>query len=421
MELIKNIPNDFIIFLLVSVFSLLIGLEQRRHHAAEPKDSLFGMDRTYTLIGILGFILYIIAPEKIWFFATGGLVISIFLGIFYWKKIENQNKYGITSMVTVLITYSLAPLLYTKPVWVTILIVTTVLVLIEMKDQLRALSGKFDNNDFIILAKFLAISGIILPLLPHKIMTDVIPISPFKFWLVVVVVSALSYLSYLLKKFIFPKNGMLITGFLGGMYSSTATTLVLARKSKQPDMALNQVSASVILATGMMFIRIYILILIFNQSLARLLILPFAILTVITFAVSWLLFKFGKTGKNTELTGHKHKNPLEFKTALLFAVLFVLFAIVTKYVLETFGAQGLDVLSLVVGVTDIDPFLMSLFTGKYQIELQEIARATLIAVSSNNLMKLGYALVLGNKSIRKPLITGFSIIIAASVVAIFLL
>ncbi|HDO27694.1 MAG TPA: DUF4010 domain-containing protein, partial [Bacteroidetes bacterium] len=113
--------------------------------------------------------------------------------------------------------------------------------------------------------------------------------------------------------------------------------------------------------------------------------------------------------------------PLEFKTALLFAVLFVLFAIVTKYVLETFGAQGLDVLSLVVGVTDIDPFLMSLFTGKYQIELQEIARATLIAVSSNNLMKLGYALVLGNTSIRKPLITGFSIIIAASVVAIFLL
>ncbi|HDO27410.1 MAG TPA: DUF4010 domain-containing protein [Bacteroidetes bacterium] len=421
MELIKNIPNDFIIFLLVAVFSLLIGLEQRRHHYNEPKDSLFGMDRTYTLIGILGFILYIIAPEKIWFFATGGLVISFFLGIFYWKKIENQNKYGITSMVTVLITYSLAPLLYTKPVWVTILVVTTVLILIEMKDRLKALSGKFDNNDFIILAKFLAISGIILPLLPHKIMTDVIPISPFKFWLVVVVVSALSYLSYLLKKFIFPKNGMLITGFLGGMYSSTATTLVLARKSKQPDMALNQVSASIILATGMMFIRIYILILIFNQALARLLILPFAILTVITFAVSWLLFKFGKTGKNTELTGHKHKNPLEFKTALLFAVLFVLFAIVTKYVLETFGAQGLDVLSLVVGVTDIDPFLMSLFTGKYQIELQEIARATLIAVSSNNLMKLGYALVLGNTSIRKPLITGFSIIIAASVVAIFLL
>jgi len=421
MNLVKDIPNDFIIFLLVAVFSLLIGLEQRRHHYYEPKDSLFGMDRTYTLIGILGFVLYVIAPEKIWFFATGGLAISLFLGIFYWKKIENQNKFGITSMVTVLITYSLAPLLYTKPVWVTLLVVTSVLVLIEMKDQFKALSGKFDNNDFIILAKFLAISGIILPLLPHKVITDVIPISPFKLWLVVVVVSGVSYLSYLLRKFIFPKNGMLITGFLGGLYSSTATTLVLARKSKLPDTALNRVSASIILATGMMFIRIYFLILIFNQALAKLLILPFAILTVITFIVSWLILKFEKSGKNTEIKISKHKNPLEFKTSLLFAGLFILFAVITKYVLQAYGSQGLDLLSLVVWVTDIDPFLMSLFTGKYHIELQEIAQATLIAISSNNLMKLGYALVLGNKSIRTYLTIGFLLIIAATVVVIFLI
>ncbi len=421
MELIKSIPNDFVIFILVSVFSLLIGLEQRRHHFEEPRDSIFGLDRTYALIGILGYILYIIAPAKLWVFATGGLIISLFLAIYYYKKIETQNKFGITSMVTLLITYSLAPLLYTKPVWISVLVVTAVLVLIEMKEQLRTLSGKFDNNDFITLAKFLAISGIILPLLPHKIITDVVPISPFKFWLVVVVVSALSYLSYLLKKFIFPKSGMLVTGFLGGLYSSTAATLVLARKSQNPDTALNQVSSAIILATGMMFIRIYILILIFNQALAGLLLIPFAILTVITLIISWLVCKFEKTGKDTEIQISKHKNPLEFKTALAFAVLFVLFSIITKYVLQSFGSEGLNVLSFLVGVTDIDPFLMSLFTGKYHIELQEIARATLIAISSNNLMKLGYALVLGNKSIRTYLIIGFLMIIAVTVVIIFLL
>jgi uncharacterized membrane protein (DUF4010 family) len=421
MSFISNIPDDFINFLLVTVFSLLIGLEQRRHHYDEPKDSLFGMDRTYTLIGILGFILYIIAPAKIWLFAMGGMAIVFFLSIFYWKKIERQGKFGITSMITILITYSLTPLLYTKPIWVTILIVTTVLILIEMKEQLKTLGGKFDNNDFITLAKFLIISGIILPLLPHHIINDIIPISPFKFWLVVVVVSALSYLSYLLKKFIFPRNGILITGFLGGLYSSTATTVVLARKSKDPDTALNQVSASVILATGMMFIRIYVLILIFNQELARLLTLPFAVLTVVTLIISWLILKFEKTGIKTEINNHRHKNPLEFKTALLFAGLFILFTVITKYVLETFGTQGLDILSLVVGITDIDPFLMSLFTGKYPIELHEIARATLIAVSSNNLMKLGYALVLGDKALRKSLIAGFTIIIAAAIVIIFTL
>ena len=131
--------------------------------------------------------------------------------------------------------------------------------------------------------------------------------------------------------------------------------------------------------------------------------------------------KFEKTGIKTEINNHRHKNPLEFKTALLFAGLFILFTVITKYVLETFGTQGLDILSLVVGITDIDPFLMSLFTGKYPIELHEIARATLIAVSSNNLMKLGYALVLGDKALRKSLIAGFTIIIAAAIVIIFTL
>ncbi len=421
MSYFANIPDDFIKFILVTVFSLLIGLEQRRHHFKEKSETVFGMDRTYTFIGIFGFILYVMAPGKIWLFGLGAVLITVFLAIFYVKKIETQKMYGITSIITVLITYSLAPLLYTKPVWLTILVVTTVLFLTELKEQFKTLSGKFDNDEFTILAKFLAMSGIILPLLPHKIISDIIPISPFKFWLVVVVVSGVSYLSYLLKKFIFPKTGMILTGLLGGLYSSTATTVVLARKSKEPDAALNQVSASVILATAMMFIRIYILIVIFNQTLAKLMIIPFSVLTAFTFLVAWALFKWGKKGENTELKDTKHKNPLEFKTALLFAVLFVVFAALTKFVLKTYGTQGLDVLSLVVGVTDIDPFLMSLFTGKYQIAMQAIASATLIAISSNNLMKLGYAIALGSKAIRKPLIAGFFAIIAATVVVIVLL
>ena len=419
MEIIRNIPNDFVIFVMVTVFSLLIGLEQRRHHAGEAgKGELFGTDRTYALIGILGFILFAVSPDNLWLFASGGMVLSVFLAIFYWKRIEARGKFGLTSIITVFITYSLAPLLYTKPVWVTVCVVTAVMVLIEMKEQLVELSGKFDNDDFVILAKFLAISGIVLPLLPHEPISEFIPISPFKFWMVVVVVSAVSYLSYILKKFVFPKDGMLITGFLGGLYSSTATTLVLARKSKEPDTALNQVSSAIILATGMMFIRIYVLILIFNLPLAKVLALPFAILTALTLAVSWVVLKLARSGTDKAVAESQNKNPLEFKTALVFAALFVLFAVITKFVLGSFGTRGLDVLALVVGVTDIDPFLMSLFTGSYPIALSAIGKATLIAVSSNNFVKLVYAVVFGDKAVRKPVIAGFAVIIAASAVIV---
>ena len=410
-----DIPVDLINFMMVVAFSLLIGLEQRRHHFDEPKDSLFGMDRTFAMVGILGFILYRMSPANLIPFSIGGIVTSGFLAIYYFKRIESQNKYGLTSIIIVLITYSLTPLIYNSPVWLTILIVSTVLVLTQLKQQLRILSGKFDDNEFITLAKFLVISGIILPLLPNTEITEFIPVSPFKFWLAVVVISGISYLSYLLKKFVFPQSGILITGILGGLYSSTATSVVLARKSREKNVAVNRIVASVILATGMMFIRIFTIVLIFNPALAKHLAIPFSALFLITFFTAGVIYKVCKKGETTKIQNPKIKNPLEFNTAMLFAFLFVLFSVITKYVLNSYGAQGLDFLAFVVGVTDIDPFLVSLFSGTFQVTLPAIANATLIAISSNNLVKLGYVLTLGNKAIRLSAILGFAVIIIASV------
>ncbi len=415
-----DIPVDLINFLMVVAFSLLIGLEQRRHHFEEPKDSLFGMDRTFTMLGILGFVLYRMSPEKLIPFSIGAVVVSVFLAIYYFKRIENQNRYGLTSIIIALITYSLTPLIYNTPIWLTILVVTSVLVLTQLKKQLKILSGKFDDNEFITLAKFLVISGIILPLLPNKEITEFIPVSPFKFWLAVVVISGISYLSYLLKKFVFPKSGMLITGILGGMYSSTATSIVLARKSKVTNIAVNRMTASIILATGMMFIRIFIIVLVFNSALAKHLVVPFTVLTFITFLTAGVIYKVCKKGISTSIENPKIKNPLEFNTAMLFAFLFVLFSVITKYVLKSYGTQGLDFLALVVGVTDIDPFLVSLFSGEYQVTLPAIANATLIAISSNNLVKLGYVVSLGSKEIRLSAIVGFGVIIVASVLFVLI-
>ena len=111
---------------------------------------------------------------------------------------------------------------------------------------------------------------------------------------------------------------------------------------------------------------------------------------------------------------------MEFKTALLFAVLFIVFTLLTKYLMEMYGSKGLNLLSLVVGVTDIDPFILSLFTGKYHIAMETIAKATLIAITSNNLLKMGYALFLGDKDLYKPIVLCFSAIIAGSILLIFI-
>jgi uncharacterized membrane protein (DUF4010 family) len=264
------------------------------------------------------------------------------------------------------------------------------------------------------------ISGVILPLLPQNIINDLIPISPFKFWLAIVVVSGVSYFSYLLQKFIFPQKGIIITSILGGLYSSTATTIVLARKSRLNTFSTNQITAGIIIATGMMFLRLLLLAYIFNPALAVYLLPSFSILVVISSVVSLVLYKFSKQTTETNENGYKGNNPLEFKTALIFAGLFIVFAVITKYVLEYYGTKGLNILSVVVGVTDIDPFLLSLFMGKYSISLQTMADMTLLATLSNNIVKLVYGLSLGDKKIRKPLIIGFLTIIVLGILLLLI-
>jgi uncharacterized membrane protein (DUF4010 family) len=413
--MIENIPQDFINFVLVLVFSLLIGLEQRRHHLDEKPGSLYGTDRTHVFVGLLGYVLYVVSPARLLLFMTGGAAIVIFLAIFYLKKIENRNQYGITSIMVVLLTYSLAPLVYLKPVWMAVSLVTVILIFTELKQVLWRLSNRFDENEFITLAKFLLISGIILPLLSHQVISSAIPVSPFKIWMAVVVISGISYASYLIQKFIFPGKGIMITGILGGIYSSTATTVVLARRSKTANAPVKQIAAGILTATGMMFLRILAIAFIFNLSLASRLVTPFVLLSLFSILISWGVLKIGQKEKMVNFEKTEVKNPLEFKTALLFAFLFVVFALLTKFVMQQYGSKGLDVLSLVVGVTDVDPFLLSLFTGKYHLAMAVLSQATLIAVTSNNLVKLFYALWLGSRALRRPLLLGFGAIILVSV------
>jgi len=136
------------------------------------------------------------------------------------------------------------------------------------------------------------------------------------------------------------------------------------------------------------------------------------------FFVSLILSKF-LTGKNlNNLPDHNsennlasNKNPLEFRTAAIFGILFVVFAVVTDFVLKTYGSAGVTNLAYIVGVTDIDPFLLNILQQKAGIGQMTIVLAIINATNSNNLLKMMYAISLGSKNIRKSLILNFSILI----------
>jgi uncharacterized membrane protein (DUF4010 family) len=418
MEIFSQIPKDLSSFLLVFLFSFVIGLEQRKLHIDLEFESLFGTDRTITLIGIMGFIFYILMPERLIMFFAGGFVLSAFLGIYYFNKIRLKGEWGFTSILIAIITYCLTPLVYLEPLWIVLLIIVTILIIGEMKESLFNFSKKFDRNEFTTLAKFIIIAGIILPLLPHTPLSKHIDISPYKIWLSIVAVSSISYVSYLLKKFVFPDSGIILSAVLGGFYSSTATTIILAKKGKEGNSDI-KISEGIIAATTMMYIRIWVLAYIFNQEIAFSL-LPYFLVFIVagTLIIVFFLLK----SKSQEAAALKitetHQNPLEFKTALIFGLLFAFFAVLTNLVVSRYGNVGVNVLSFVVGVTDIDPYILNLFQRSAGfLSIGVIVNATIIATASNNLIKMVYAVIVGGKGIRKKVILGFSILIFVSVLS----
>lgn len=418
-ELLINIPSDLYKFLLVAVFSLLIGLSQKNLHMARIAQYSFGTDRTFTFIGILGYVLYVVDPVSLILYAVGFSVVSLFLVVNYYNKIVNFTDYGLTTIMIALITYSLAPLVFRQPFWFSILVVVTVLIFAEMKESLTSLSEKLNRVEFITLGKFLAIAGIVLPLLPNEPIAAFMSVSPYKLWLAVVVISSISYLSYLLQKFVFTDSGILVTGILGGLYSSTATTFILSRKSKSAPAKAQQYSAAIIVATSMMYMRILLIVAIFNFELFLLvypLFLVLILLSLILGLVIWYRARQVGTLVKEELSD---KNPLEFKVAIIFTLLYLAFMFITNFTIREFGANGLNSLSYLVGFTDIDPFLLNLFQGKFPVELSVLAQATMQAIISNNILKYVYAMSLSSKSSRKTLTIGFITIIVVNFLLIY--
>jgi uncharacterized membrane protein (DUF4010 family) len=416
--MIKDIPVEFQNFVLVTLFALIIGLAQRRLHPSNEDYKAFGTDRTFTFVGILGYILCVIKPGDYTLFLGGGFALVLFLAIYYYQRLLNMKVYGITSIIVGLLTYCLAPLVITQPKWLFMLVVVTVLIFTELKESFGAISKKFDKDEFITLGKFLVIAGVILPVIPDEPFVSYLSITPYKIWLAVVVISSISYLSYLLRKFVFKNSGVLISGVLGGLYSSTATTIILSKKCRDSNGNKFEYAGAILLATCMMYLRVLILLFIFNALLFSVLLLSFLILIVVSGLTALIVIRIDNHKQNDEEIVEDDKNPLEFKVALLFTMLYVAFTFITWYAISNFGTDGLKALSLIVGVTDIDPFLINIFQGKYEVATNILALASLQAIISNNLVKAVYAGFIAGKQVRKAIFIGFSVIIIVNILLV---
>jgi uncharacterized membrane protein (DUF4010 family) len=398
MEFYSGIPSLLVQFVMTVAFSFVVGLEFRSYHHTNNYTLHFGSTRTFVLIGILGFILYTIDTTRL-LFAAGLLLLGALLLVFYWR-LSAKRLFSLFSTLFALLIYLIGPIASAFPSWFLVLFIVVLIVVLGEKPLIHRISDQLANEEIVTLAKFLIISGVILPLLPEQPIAPMLPVTYYRVWLAVIIVSGFSYLSYLVNTYFFKSRSLLITGLLGGLYSSTAATIVIGRRAHGLESVSGRnVSSALIMATTMMYIRLLAIIFVFDRGMGLQLLMPFIIIIVLSLlTIIGLLTVRNHASELHDISDIKH--PLELSTAILFALLFMLFTFLTQYVTSNYGSHGLKSLAIIVGFTDIDPFILSLLSGKFTVSDPVIVSAVVLASGSNNMLKAAYAIALArNRSV----------------------
>jgi uncharacterized membrane protein (DUF4010 family) len=395
-EIYKQLPPEAVQILLVLFLSFLIGLEREERKTAGGAYS-FGGVRTFPLIGLIGYSIALVSGQQLLPVAIGFLVVAGFLLISYWHKISSAETAGVTTEMSGLTTFLVGALVCYGHLWIATALSVASLLLLELKTALEKLAGRIAPNEIFTFGKFLFLSGVILPILPNQELPW-FHINPFKTWLVVVAISSISYASYVLQKLTKGQGGIVLAALLGGAYSSTVTTVVMARRAKREPLP-HLFAGGILIACGVMYLRIVILLALFNRQLMLQLYVPFLAAAALAVGGGWLWTR--RVDKSTQDVQRESepRNPLDLLTAFFFAGLFLVMLIATQLAVTYLGRAGVNTLAAIMGVSDVDPFIMGLTQAAGTLTpLKEAAAAVAIAASSNNVVKGIYAYSLADRT-----------------------
>jgi len=394
-ELYRWLPPEASKLLLVLFLSFLIGLE-REEHKIEAKSYSFGGVRTFPLVGLIGYSIALLSGTQLLPVTVGFLVVGGFLLISYWYKISHAETAGATTEISALATYLVGSLIYYEHFWMATAISVASLLLLELKVALERLASRTAPQEILTFAKFLLLSAVILPVLPNKPFGS-FDINPFKTWLVVVAVSSISYGSYVLQKVTKEHGGVVLAALLGGAYSSTVTTIVMSRRAAREQRP-HLFSGSILIASGVMYVRLAGLLALFNHQLAAKIAPACLVLAGIAVGIGALWARVPDAVASDVKREFEPSNPLELGAAFFFAAFFVAMLIATQLTVTYLGNAGVNILAAIMGVTDVDPFIMGMTQAAGTLTPIKVASgAVLIAAASNNLVKGIYSFSLADR------------------------
>lgn len=400
----------------------IIGLERGWTDRLKEEHIQSAGLRTFTLLGLVGGVagLLCTATATPWPLVIALVAAGSMIAMGYWRGTGLGAGIGLTTEIAGVLTILLGGLATLgHPLPAAMAAVVTAIVL-SAKPFTHRLIERIEAAEMQAVLRLLLISVVVLPVLPDEGYGPYQALNPFKLWLMVVAISGLSFLGYVAMRLGDARQGIIFTGIFGGIVSSTATTLALARiAGRQGDYA-SVVSAGALVAWLVMCARIGLITYVLDPPLTMALLPALVAMAVVGIALTLWFLRRRPAG---DMERAQLGNPFEFWGAVRFAALLAAIMIASRWVEDRYGAAGLDILGVISGVADVDAITLSMASGAQgrSVADADAAWVILLAAMTNNLVKAGLGTMAGGRAVATRLIPAAVGMSAAAVAATFAL
>jgi uncharacterized membrane protein (DUF4010 family) len=372
--------------------------------------------RTFALLSLFGALCGLLG------LVYGGWVIAAALIAFVSVVIighlaEMKNKEpdsGLTTEMAMLVMFATGIITIHGHRLIAVVIAGSVMVLLQSKKPLHDMVRRIGEDDLREIARLVLLGLVILPALPNREMGYLDVLNPFAIWLMVVLIVGISLAAYLAGKFLSGTKGTALTGILGGLISSTATTASLARRSRDHGACGISLAAITLIASAIVFVRVIAEVAIAAPAHLQKMLPPLLAMMFWFGLVAAIAHRISeKSGKHVA----DESPPSELKSAVIFGLLYAVVLLVVAAAREHFGESGLYIAAAISGLTDMDAITLSTsrLVSTASLDTNTAWRMIIVGGMANMLFKAGLVLVLGARAFIKPVLLGMGIALLGGV------
>lgn len=406
---------------LAGAVGFLIGFEREWTQALEKREHTFAGARTFTLIGLIGGLAGALSAGPHLIVAALLVVGALTIYGYAIEARETPGRGGTTEMA-IFATVLLGAAAGRGDLLLASAGAVTVAIVLSLKEEIKGVARALDGREIHATLRFLAISVLVLPVLPNERFGPYGALNPRELWTMVVLISGLSFLGYWLMKAFGSGRGVLATGLVGGLASSTATTLSLSKFARDGVSPGRAVAAGIVMANVVMLVRVGVILAALSKTTLLYAAPALAAGALSGVAIAVALWR-SSPGADDPARLVAVGNPFELRPAIFFAASIAVISIAAAYGADRFGAAGAYVVGAISGLADVDAMTLS---GGRQAAAGALAAnvaaiAILLAIAVNGAVKGILAAVIGGRRVGTIVFSAFAIIAAAGAAAQYLI